>query len=92
MQKALYELISCSWQLAVPECKEHVHCSPIKWLHAKGEKEAAKWFEKQWDGSFVGKSWREAMGRKELALQTQPSGAILTLSKLYRARSVPLYI
>ena len=35
------------------ECKEHVHRSFIKWLHAKGEEGAARWFENQWEG----KSW-----------------------------------
>ena len=37
----------------MPECKEHVHRSFIKWLHAKGEEGAARWFENQWEG----KSW-----------------------------------
>jgi hypothetical protein len=48
-----YELISRAWRVAVPECKEHVHRSFIKWLHAKGEEGAARWFENQWEG----KSW-----------------------------------
>jgi hypothetical protein len=48
-----YELISRAWQVAVPECKEHVHRSFIKWLPAKGEEGAARWFENQWEG----KSW-----------------------------------
>jgi hypothetical protein len=47
------ELISRAWRVAVPECKEHVHCSFIKWLHVKGEEGAARWFENQWEG----KSW-----------------------------------
>jgi hypothetical protein len=39
--------------VAVPECKEHVHRSFIKWLPAKGKEGAARWFENQWEG----KSW-----------------------------------
>jgi hypothetical protein len=42
-----------AWRVAVQECKERVHRSFIKWLHAKGEEWAARWFENQWEG----KSW-----------------------------------
>ena len=48
-----YEIVSRTWRVAIPTCREVFHAFILKWLHAKGEAEAAEWFAKQWEG----KSW-----------------------------------
>jgi hypothetical protein len=60
--------------------KEHVHRSHIKWLHAKGEEEAVRWFKNQWKG----KSWMLLCKPDTEALQ-------LLMPAEYRTLSVPTH-